>query len=139
MMIIRLTLGDNDHTDKLERFANNLFNKLFWDSRLKMDYDKLKEQYSRDAILDMFREERKIQDILNPNITESLTTEQKGVLKSATILCWNSFVDSLDIEISTKEYLKKNFKVSFSFSFKDKWENGEVVYYFTTAQKWLSQ
>ena len=115
-MIIRLTLGDNDYTDKLEHFANNLFNKLFWDPRLRMDYDTLKEQYSREDILDMFREEHKIQDILNPNITESLTTEQKGALKSATTLRWNSFVDSLDIEVSTKEYLKKNFKVSFSFS-----------------------
>ena len=138
-MIIRLTLGDNDFTDKLERFADNLFSRLFWDPRLRVNYDKLREQYSRDAILDMFTEENKIQDILNPNITESLTTEQKGVLKATTILRWNSFVDSLDIDTHTKAYLKKNFKVSFSFSFKDKWENGEAVYYFTTAKKWISQ
>lgn len=76
---------------------------------------------------------------MNPNITSSLTDEDKVVLRAAVFLEWCDYVDKLQNRDGTKEYLKKNFEVSVGFDFTDKWENGEVVYYFTTNQKWISQ
>ena len=52
---------------------------------------------------------------------------------------WGKYVDSGEQEDRIKEYLKRDFKVDLSFKFEDKWENGEVVYYFTHADKWISQ
>lgn len=81
--------------------------------------------------------------VMNPNITSSLTDEDKVLLREAVFLEWCDYLDSLpvddEMDAETKEYLKKNFVVSVSFRFTDKWENGEVVYYFTTNQKWISQ
>ena len=80
---------------------------------------------------------------MNPNITSSLTKEDRVLLRAAVFLEWCDYLDSLpvddEMDAETKEYLKKNFVVSVSFRFTDKWENGEVVYYFTTNQKWISQ
>ena len=52
---------------------------------------------------------------------------------------WGNYVDSGEQESAEKELLKRDFKISFGFNYQEKWENGEVVYYFTTANKWISQ
>ena len=91
----------------------------------------------------LYKPTQEIQKLMNPNITSSLTKEDKVLLRAAVFLEWCDYLDSLpvddEMDAETKEYLKKNFIVSVSFRFTDKWENGEVVYYFTTNQKWISQ
>lgn len=134
-MIIRMTVRDNDYTQFLESFSNGLFNKIYFDSRLR----KSPEELGRDLWWELNEVERKVQELLNPNITESLTTEAKTILKAVVFDRWCKFVDACSKEEHVKDYLKKTFKVSFGYTFTDKWENGEVVYYFTTAQKWISQ
>ena len=70
---------------------------------------------------------------------DDITDEAKTLLKAKLVIIWCKYVDSTEKEDRIKEYLKRDFTCSFSFSFEDKWENGEVVYYFTTAKKWISQ
>lgn len=132
-MIFRITVNDNDFTDVLERFANNLFDRIYWWK------DKPDEMDSTEWYEKIYKPKNEIQKLMNPNITSSLTDEDKVVLRAAVFLEWCDYVDNLSNRDDTKEYLKKNFEVSVGFDFTDKWENGEVVYYFTTNQKWISQ
>lgn len=56
---------------------------------------------------------------------------------------WNQYLKDylkdLNYNESTRKYLIDNFEVSLSCTFTDKWENGEVVYYFNNAHTWLTQ
>lgn len=131
-MIFRITVNDNDFTDILERFANNLFDRIYW-AKDKPEMDST-EWYEK-----IYKPKQEIQKLMNPNITSNLTDEDKVVLRAAVFLEWCDYVDNLPNRDDTKEYLKKNFEVSVGFDFTDKWENGEAVYYFTTNQKWISQ
>lgn len=131
-MIFRITVNDNDFTDILERFATNLFDRIYW-AKDKPEMDST-EWYEK-----IYKPEQEIQKLMNPNITSNLTDEDKAVLRAVVFLEWCDYVDNLPNRDDTKEYLKKNFEVSVGFDFTDKWENGEVVYYFTTNQKWISQ
>lgn len=136
-MIFRITVNDNDFTEVLEKFANNLFDRVYWVK------DKPEEMSSTEWYEKLYKPKQEIQKLMNPNITSSLTKEDKVLLRAAVFLEWCDYIDSLptddEMDAETKEYLKKNFVVSVSFLFTDKWENGEVVYYFTTNQKWISQ
>ena len=132
-MIIRMTLNDNDFTQKIERFAKNLFDRLYWAKDVSFydnDYSKWYQAY---------KAQEELQKLLNPNITDSLTDEDKIAIKAKVFLEWWDFVDGLNFKEDTKKYLKKDFECSISYDFKDKWENGEVVYYFTTNQKYITQ
>lgn len=51
---------------------------------------------------------------------------------------YSEYDDGDDDEL-TREYLLNNFEASLSCTFTDKWENGEVVYYFNNAHTWLTQ
>lgn len=134
-MIIKMTVHDNDHTQLIERFADKLYNRIYFSPVPR----RASKEASIEEQLELIHTEREIQKLLNPNITERLTVEDKTLLKAAVFLNWCDFVDSCSKKDSTKEYLKKNFRVSISYTFKDRWENSEAVYYFTTGQKWLSQ
>ena len=132
-MIIRMTLNDNDFTQEIERFAKNLFDRLYWRKDVSFydnDYNKWYQAH---------KVQEELQRLLNPNITDSLTDEDKTAIKAKVFLEWWDFVDGLNFKEDTKKYLKKDFECSISYNFKDKWENGEVVYYFTTNQKYITQ
>lgn len=79
-MIFRITVHDNDFTDILERFANNLFDRIYWlkDKSNEMD---LTEWYEK-----IYKPKQKVQKVMNSNITSSLTDEEKGVLCAAVFL-----------------------------------------------------
>lgn len=132
-MIIRMTLNDNDFTQEIERFAKNLFDRLYWAKDASF-YD---NDYSK--WYQVYKAQEELQKLLNPNITDSLTDEDKITIKAKVFLEWWDFVDGLNFKEDTKKYLKKDFECSISYDFKDKWENGEVVYYFTTNQKYITQ
>lgn len=130
-MIIRLTVNDNDFTQEIEKFADDLFMKM-----LEID---CAEDASLTEKLNAHKRWEEVFRLLNPNITTQLSKEDKIFLKAVLVLKWHKFVDTLPKSDHTKKYLKDNFNVRVSFQFKDQWENGEVLYYFTTAQKWLTQ
>ena len=129
-MIIRITVNDKDFTEILENFADVMFDKLYFGSGKKMDFETCKTI-------------NEIQRILNPNVTTSVTKEQSVILRGVVFLDWCDYVDALPetdfMTNDTRDYLKKNFEVSVGYEFTDRFENGETVYYFTTNQKWISQ
>lgn len=129
-MIIKLTVKDNDFTMLIEEFCENLFEKLCFNTR---DYDDPLELYQAIKATDEIRK------IIFDDEPKNLTDEVKTILKAKVFMEWASFIDSTDVKESTKEYLKKEFRCSFSYTFKDRWENGENVYYFTHGQKFLTQ
>lgn len=138
-MIIRMTLSDNDFTQEIEKFAKNLFDRLYWGKDVSFydnDYNKWYQAY---------KVQEELQKLLNPNITDSLTDEDKTTIRAKVFLEWWDFVDGLNFkkystdEERLKKYLKKDFECSIGYDFKDKWENGEVVYYFTTNNKYITQ
>lgn len=132
-MILRLTVEDNDYTEEIEKFAtNDLFYKLLLGDISRED---MSPTETRNAIAQYEEMNR----ILNPNITEELTDEDKVLLRAAVFMEWCKFVDTLPKDERIKEYLKNDFKVDASFEFIDQWENGEVVYYFTKSQQWVTQ
>lgn len=130
-MIIKITVRDNDFTQILERFATKLFDRLYFGSEPKSD--------NIDEEIASYRAKEELRRLLNPNITEKLSQDEKAVIRAAVGTEWWKFVETLSKEEHTKEYLRKNFLVSISERFTERWENGESVYFFTMSQKWISQ
>ena len=133
-MIIRMTVEDNDFTEMLEDFADNLFERLYIESSLVLN-----EFYDPEMLHRLIEIEETIRKTMWAESMDDITDEAKTLLKAKLVIIWCKYVDSTKKEDRIKEYLKRDFTCSFSFSFEDKWENGEVVYYFTTAKKWISQ
>ena len=133
-MIIRMTVEDNDFTELLEDFANDL-RKLFF-QETKSNYE---NDYSPEILRQLIETEETIRQTLWADSVKEVTDEGKTLLKARLHIMWGGYVDSGEQEDRIKDYLKRDFKVDLSFKFEDKWENGEVVYYFTHADKWISQ
>lgn len=110
-MIIRITISDNDFTEILTRLSTNLVNKALRQFEIQQDYDGW----------------RKFFDIINPNVTEKPTKEQKEFVVDAILKTLKNIAGNTD----TGEYIKDNLKVTVVEIYKDRWENGEVLYYFT--------
>jgi hypothetical protein len=140
-MIIRMIVEDNDFTEMLEDFANDL-KKLFF-QETKSNFQETKSNYENDynpeILHQLIETEETIRQTLWAGSIKEVTEEGKILLKARLYIMWGKYVDSGEQEDRIKDYLKRDFTVSFSFNFEDKWENGEAVYYFTTADKWISQ
>lgn len=86
-----------------------------------------------------------VQDNDFTGVIEDFVEKYWFELMSDTILVekvyelWNQYLKDLDFSKITKEYLFDNFETSLSCTFTEKWENGEVVYYFNNAHTWLTQ
>lgn len=133
-MIIRMTVEDNDFTEMLEDFANDL-RKLFF-QETKSNYE---NDYNPEILRQLIETEETIRQTLWADSIKEVTDEGKTLLKARLHIMWGNYVDSGAQEDRIKDYLKRDFKVDLSFKFEDKWENGEAVYYFTHADKWISQ
>jgi hypothetical protein len=138
-MIIRLSVSDNDFSGHLEHFATNLYTKLsaLTDNIIKNTNDK-------DLMIEEHGNWKRTWDLLNPNITTeaNLTEEDKLWLAERVkraIHYWaegrvrDKFME--EDEAASLEDLE----VTIGFDFKDMWENGEAVYYFSTANVIICQ
>lgn len=129
-----MTVEDNDFTELLEDFANDLRKLFFQETKCNYEND-----YNPEILLQLIETEETIRQTLWAGSMEEVTEEGKTLLKARLHIMWGKYVDSGEQEDRVKEYLKRDFNCSFSFTFNDKWENGEVVYYFTRTDKWISQ
>lgn len=144
-MIIRMTVNDNDFRDVLESFCKSLFIDL-WTGN---GYTISSKGYSIEQEIERFHHTLDVQALLNPNNDHNLTKEEKELLCDDIKVLWNNFViEHLkqihtyfdeDAILSASDYLIRSFRVDIWFRFFDKFENGEVVYYFTTNQKFITQ
>jgi hypothetical protein len=126
-MILRITVSDNDFTQELEEFADDL--ELFEYTRKKATEMSSDELYNYIKSLDRFR--------------ELFYQTEKYTLELAAELCdlikqhWEIWVNncmkdhpwwSAEEAKQVREYLIRDFDVKFKKNLTPKWENGEVVY-----------
>lgn len=118
-MIIRMTVQDNDYWFELKDFASRLSSRLIANSDM--------ETYIK--IITLFRS----------NETERHTeTDSSFVLKEINYI-WSKYIDDLKYDEQIKHYLISNFFVEIINSFREKWENGEYVYYFSNSNVVITQ
>ena len=132
-MIIRITVKDNDFGEILEDFVRNLSNRM---TRVP---DNIENMQPKEQIA-FIRSLNKIERLLNPNVTEQLTEDEKSLICGRVKEVFGEYVYSLkELSIYTIVYLVTNFSVEITNSMEDKWENGEVVYWFQHSGVWLNQ
>ncbi len=126
-MILRITVNDNDFTQELEEFADDL--ELFEYTRKKATEMSSDELYDYIKSLDRFRELFYQTEKYTPEIAAELCDLLKQHWELWVNNCmkdhsWWSAEDAKHI----REYLIRDFRVKFQKSLTPKWENGEVVY-----------
>ena len=128
-MIIRATVQDNDYKEVLEKFfSKGLYLMLCYvkkgltdseqDTTLYVRYSKLIDKYCK-----------VIQD------EKILTYEDSNDLVLMLKDAFYKYIDENNFE--AKDYLKENLDISIVDSVKDKWENGEVLYFFPMHEKYI--
>ena len=138
-MIIRLTVNDNDCTRYVERFAKGLTNRLLG----LVNY--VSEDAPIEEKLNAHRDWDRTFKLINPNCTteKNITLNDKAFLKQQIKMAWSYFITAnitkADAENDGLNYLIEHFDTDVDFHFTDKWENGEAVYYFSTANVVLTQ
>ncbi len=138
-MIIRLTVNDNDFSAHLEKFATNLH------SKLSLLTDKLIAGVdNKDVLIAEHYNWQKTWDLLNPNITTeaNLTEEDKNWLADRVKKTMELWVEQRVKDGFMEEdeaFSVEDLEITIGFDFKDMWENGEAVYYFSTANVIICQ
>lgn len=130
-MIIRLTVEDNDFGDLMDNFMKKFPSVI---TRIPRNIDDVEPEKQ----IEIIEEISKIDKLLNPNVTEKYTEEEKTILIERIIKVFSEFVHN-NIDESTASYLDKKFKVNIIDSMEDKWENGEVWYWFQHSGMFLNQ
>jgi hypothetical protein len=126
-MILRITVSDNDFTQELEEFADDL--ELFDYTRKKATEMSSDDLYNYIKSLDRFRELFYQTEKYTPELIAELCDLIKQHWELWVNNCmkdhpWWSAEDAKRI----REYLIRDFDVKFKKSLTPKWENGEVVY-----------
>lgn len=138
-MIIKMTVHDNDFTEKIENFCKNLLADILYGEDENYDKMTIEEKFN------WWQQRTMIQTLMNPNNDDSLTHSQRFIICEEVKKLWHKYVDNHRMscnshdEYRVKQYLKKAFRVQINYQMNDRWENGETVYYFTTNQKFITQ
>lgn len=115
-MIIKLTFNDNDFTHILEDYADKIFDITYFDSINQFSEFKSNIYKLENDILTRTERQR-----LKETIENQIRTNCKKYLKKQ----------------NSSDYLIKSLEIKIVENIKDKWQNGEVVYYITSNMKYL--
>lgn len=135
-MIIKYTFKDNDYTQIIEKHLEE------YGPYFAMLYDTIREHRE---FIDSVRKYNEM-SITNPEKKE-LKQKLIRIIKQAFKNYINSIqpnskwqTDGFNAEElnKSKQYIFENIKIDIVNSISDKWQNGEVVYYFTSNQKYLT-
>ena len=97
-MIIRMTVEDNDFTEMLEDFADNLFERLYIESSLVLN-----EFYDPEMLHRLIEIEETIRKTMWAESMDDITDEAKTLLKAKLVIIWCKYVDSTEKEDRIKE------------------------------------
>ena len=125
-MIVRLSVKDNDFSIILESYLSNFLLNITKTCEL-----------TRENALDIWENQKKINQILNPNIHRDWTEEDTEFLEEQIRQSFAYFCEKR--KPASKEYLVKNLDIKFLKSVADKWENGEACYWFQHSKIVLTQ
>lgn len=127
-MIIRMTVNDNDFTDKIESYLNYFWNYIGETEKInKLDLNS-----------DFFKLNKKINNILNPNNDCILQKEDKLFLINQIKESFSWWCKKR-LQNDDSDYLIKSLDIKILNSFIDKWENGEVCYWFQHSNRTITQ
>lgn len=129
-MIIRVNYGDNDFATMYEDYFKNFKMSNYYYNNL----DAIGDAYEyRNIRIDMEELYKKI--MFEP---DTITRDDR--IRFCRYVR-NSILATLKNKVgaSTFNYLKLHLVVSMRKTFKEKWENGEVIYYFINADKYIVQ
>lgn len=130
-MILRITVGDNDFTEELEQFANDVEGSAYVMKAARLDNPALTqdEKLALFKRMDRFRELFYRTDKYTPELAAELCemVKQNWEIFVNNIMCDHDYWDEEDAK-RIKSYLIRDFKVKFQKSLTPKWQNGEVVY-----------
>ena len=132
-MIIRIDFKDNDYQELVENYLKRFNRNILYDLSVLLDDEK---KISLTCIKAYENAQEKSNWILNPNITYIVTDKDYSWLRKRIkaslkeYLLRNPRLDEL-----SKEYIEKHFikemDITFPRAFYDKWENGEIGYWFS--------
>lgn len=131
-MIIRLSVNDNDFTQQIEPYVKNFVCYI----RELMPEQDLGENPTFEEVYAWRLRDKRINGIMNPNITATLTDKDKKYIVQQVKNTFATYCDN-HFDTDTSEYLKKNLNVKVLNRIEDKWENGEALYWFQHADKYI--
>lgn len=130
-MIIRIDFKDNDYQELVENYLK-LFNlNILYDLSVQLD-----KKISVSCIKAYGNAQEKSNWILNPNIDYKVTADDYDWLRERIKTSLKEYLlRNPRLNELSKEYIEKHFikemDISFPRAFYDKWENGEVSYWFS--------
>lgn len=130
-MIIKMTVNDNDFGEIIEDFGRNL-------SMNVLRYPDNIETLDSSIQISILREINLVDKLLNPNVTEEHTEEEIQLIKKRVKDSFALFIHKRVSE-DTARYLIDNFQVDIVKSMEDKWENGEMFYWFQHSEVCIGQ
>lgn len=132
-MIIRIDFKDNDYQELVENYLKKFNRNILYDLSVQLDNE---ERVTLTCIKVYENAQEKSNWILNPNIDYKMAADDYDWLRERIkaslkeYLLRNPRLDEL-----SKEYIEKSFikgiDITFPKAFYDKWENGEVGYWFS--------
>ena len=140
-MIIRVDYKNNDFEEEMIKYMKKFLINILYDLSYKnilsnSDEDDLETlRIKKDLAVKWFEAYEKANDILNPNIDYKATQEDLNWLVDRIKVSLKQYLlNSLKSE-DIGEFIENTFindiEISFPLCFYDKWENGEIVYWFS--------
>lgn len=131
-MIIRLSVNDNDFTQQIESYVKNFVCYI----RELMPEQDLGENPTFEEVYNWRQRDKEINRLMNPNSSVVLTDKDKRVIVSQIKRTFEVYCDN-HFDKDTANYLKKGLNVKVLTRIEDKWENGEAIYWFQHADKYI--
>lgn len=114
-MIVKITVNDNDFGDVLVGFCKRFY------EYVAVGVDAGDFDFSRHM---------RFRGMLNPNEDKKLTEEETADLIDRIRQAFYRYISTQTrCKEDTVKYLMKNLEVNIQDTFKDRWENGEAVYW----------
>ena len=140
-MIIKINFKNNDFEEKIKKYMEKFSINILYDLSYKNVLSNLDEddldilKMKKDLAVKWFEAYERANNILNPNIDIKKTKEDLSWLADRIKISLKQYLLNIDDLKNCKEFIKNTFihdiEISFPNAFYDKWENGEVVYWFS--------
>lgn len=114
-MILRVTVNDNDFSLKIKNILENIKTYIYdYFIRNNVDFDTY----------------RKFNLLINPNVSINITDAGKQFVLDIITKVFKSVIQRVETD-NNIEYYEKHLDIRIVDCYTDKWENGEVLYYFS--------
>lgn len=132
-MIIRIDFKDNDYQELVENYLKKFNRNILYDLSVQLDNE---ERVTLTCIKVYENAQEKSNWILNPNIDYKMAADDYDWLRERIKASLKEYLlRNPRLNELSKEYIEKHFieemDISFPKAFYDKWENGEVGYWFS--------